>query len=148
MRDAIPDEIMRDARRWASASAISHSEILVDAMTDTIARALMERDKRAAAEIEANDEEWRESLQSEYARVERHKNRAEAADAEIARLRDAIAEKDKALEPFARMADELENEPAWRGVLEHDHPLAGRVNVSDFRRAYAARRAHGGQADG
>lgn len=46
----------------------------------------------------------------------------------IEKLREALA-------PFAAMADELANEPAWKGVLEHDHPLAGRVSVADFRRA-------------
>lgn len=68
------------------------------------------------------------------------KSRAETAEA----LNTTLSE---ALEPFAAMSDELENEPSWRGVLEHDHPLAGRVNVSDFRAARTALRAKIGGHD-
>lgn len=57
--------------------------------------------------------------------------RAERAELDNQRMRIA-------LEPFAKMAHELENEPAWSGVLEHDHPLAGHVTVADFRAAHSA----------
>lgn len=110
-----------------------------------------------------------------FSNIDRETTRADAAEAEIARLRDAIAEKDKALEPKGRVkvpegqtplddnlghrlldviaegqkARETGTYSPYHGhSLEHCLHATGWVQ-RDLRMALdAARRAHGGQADG
>lgn len=79
--------------------------------------------------------------------------RAESADAEIARLRAALAEKDKALEPFSDAAGEYfarnyNNSDVIATLLERKDDKLSRAVQITFSHLVAARRAHGGQADG
>lgn len=94
------------------------------------AEAENERLTRERADLGERGDHWRVECGDWQAR-------AESAEAENARLRDAIAEKDAALEPFAEAATGYEGES---GAM---YASGAGFRVSHIR---AARRAHGGQA--
>ena len=106
---------------------------------------------RAASALEAQARELAEAWEIANAQgQQRMANllRAEAAEARIAALEDAVRVKDEALEPFAKAAEPVMHDAKGRWDPDSWFKLLGKLTVGDYRRAHRARTALAGREGG